>query len=113
TDVAVGGLEPAQGHVERRLLVVDRDTQRRDELAEQAPPRALARDRLLCEDLLLGLREQVRAVATSAAQVGAAELEPVRAQQLLRAAVVERRPLELEEQQLGLDRGRLLLHLLK
>ena len=51
---AVGRLQPAERDVERQLLVVELDPERRDQLAEQPAPGALARDRLLGEDLLLG-----------------------------------------------------------
>jgi hypothetical protein len=43
----------------------------------------------------------------------ASEVEPVGGQQLLCALVVERRPLELEEQQAGLELRAALLHLLQ
>ena len=64
-----------------------------------APRRCGPVTRLLGEHLLLGLGEQVRAVAARGAQVVAGEVEPVGGEQLLGALVVERRPLELEEQQ--------------
>ena len=68
--LAVGGLQPAQGHVERQLLLaVEVDADGRHLLAEQPAPGARAGDRLLGQDLLLGLGEQVRAVAAGAAQV--------------------------------------------
>src|SRR4029079_11566433 len=46
---------------------------------------------LLGEDLLLGLRQQVFAVAADVAQVVGAELPPLPREQLLRALVVHRR----------------------
>ena len=52
-------------------------------------------------------------VAPRAVQVMSTEPKPVIAQQLGGALVVESRPLELEEQQLGLVRGGLLLHVLQ
>ena len=90
---------------------VDRD--RRRLLLEQARPRARAGQRLLGEDPLLGLGEQVRAVAPRGAQVVAAEVQPVGGEQRLGALVVERRPLELEEDQRGLDLRAALLHALQ
>jgi hypothetical protein len=112
-DLAIGREQPAQSGVERKLLAVDVDLERRHELLEQAPPGGLAGQRLLGEDLLLGLGEQVGAVAPGRAQVVAREVEPLGRQQLLRAGVVECRPLELEEQELGLELGGPLLHLLQ
>ena len=55
----------------------------------------------------------MRAVAAGGAQVVAREVEPVGGQQLLGAVVLEPGPLELEEQQPGLDAGRALLELLQ
>ena len=49
-------------------------------------------------------------VAPDAAQVVAAEVETVVREQLVGPLVIERRPLELEEQQHRLDRRRALLH---
>ena len=95
---------------DRLLGVVERDGDRRRLLLEQARPRARAGQRLLGEDALLGLGEQVRAVAPRGAQVVAAEVEPVVGEQRLGALVVERRPLELEEDQRGLDLRAALLH---
>ena len=113
-DVAVGRHEVRQRAVERdrlgRRVEVDRDGG--DVLAEQAPPGRRARDRLLVEDLLLGLGEQVRAVAPGGAQEVPGGVEAVGAHELLGLGVVEGCPLELEEQQLGLDRRALLLHAL-
>ena len=89
------------------------DLDRRGQLLEQARPGARAGERLLGEDLLLGLAEQVLAVAAHVAQVVAAEVQPLAREQLLGALVCERGPLQLEEQQRGLDRGLLLLHALQ
>ena len=55
----------------------------------------------------------MRPVAAGAAQVVAAEVEAGGPEQLVGALVVERRPLELEEQQLGLDLGGALLDALE
>jgi len=52
----------------------------------------------------------MRPIAASAAQVMAAEVECRLGQELLGPLVTERGPLELEEQELGLDLGRPLLH---
>ena len=49
------------------------------------------------------------AVAANGPQVMAAEVEPVRGQDLVGPPLVDQIPLELEEQQLGLDRRALLL----
>ena len=113
-DVAVGGHEPREGGVERHRLVLvgQRDLERGDLLAEQPAPRAGAGDRLLGEDLLLGLGQQVRAVAARGAQEVARGVEAVGGHELLGAGVVDRGPLELEEDELRLDRRALLLHAL-
>ncbi len=55
----------------------------------------------------------MRAVAPSVAEVVAAELEFVGCQQLLGTLIVDRRPLELEEQELGLQLRGSLLHVLE
>src|SRR2546423_8345517 len=70
--VAVGILEAGKCHVERLLVAVKRHTQGGHELAEQSVPGALAGNRLLGQDLLLRLGEQVRPVAAGASQVMAA-----------------------------------------
>ncbi len=110
--LAVGGEEPRQRDLERDRLAAlrERDLDRRRLLLEQARPRAVGRERLLGEDPLLGLGEQVRPVAARGAQVVPAEVEPVLREQLLGAVVLERRPLELEEQQGRLDLRPALLH---
>jgi hypothetical protein len=99
----------ADVELDRLVLVGDLHLQRARLLGEQARPRVAAADRLLGDDLLLRLREQVRPVAADVAQVVAASLEAIRGEQLLGSLVVERGPLELEEQELGLDRRRLLV----
>jgi len=103
--------EPREHDVER--LLVGADAQRADLLGEQPAPRRAGADLLLGEDLLLRLGEQVRPVAALRAQVVAGEVQPVGGEQLLGLVVVERRPLEPEEEQLGLDRRAELLHLLE
>ena len=114
-DVAVGREQARERDLERHgvgvVLELDRD--RRRLLLEQPRPRRAAGERLLGEDLLLGLGEQVRAVAAGRAQVMAREVEPFGGDQLLGPLVLEPGPLELEEQQAGLDAGRALLELLE
>jgi hypothetical protein len=109
---AVGCVQLRERDLERdrRGALVEVDLERGDLLLEQAPPRVAGRQRLLGEDLLLRLGEQVRAVAAGRAQVVPAEVEVVMGEQLVGARVVDLGPLELEEQQLRLDRRRALLH---
>src|SRR5947209_9163628 len=73
----------------------------------------MRRNRLLGKDLLLRLGKQMRAVSARAAQMVAAEVETRSSQQLVRPRVVQRRPLELEEQQLCLELGPRLLDALQ
>src|SRR6202030_2211925 len=68
-------LKAAERDVECQLAVVELDPERGDELAEQAVPGTVGGDRPLGEDLLLGLREQVRPVAAHAAEIVAAEVQ--------------------------------------
>ena len=56
-------------------------------------------ERLLVEDPLLGLAEQVRSVAACDAQMVAGEVKSVTGEQLLRPHVVERGPFEFEKHQ--------------
>jgi hypothetical protein len=70
-------------------VVGQRDLQRRDLLAEQARPGRAAGDRLLGEDLLLGLGEQVGPVTARRAQKVARGVDPVGRQQLVGAVVFE------------------------
>ena len=109
---AVGMEQVRQRHVERdRLLGAGRlDPDRRGQLVEQARPRPPAGDPQLGRDRLLGLGQQVRAVAALHAQVVGGELEPLGGEQLLGAGVVHLHPLELEEEQFRLDRGGALAH---
>jgi hypothetical protein len=113
--VAVGRHELGEGAVERdRLLLAGQvDGDRRGLLAEEPRPGRAAGDRLLGEDLLLGLGEQVRAVAARGAQEVARGVQAVGGEQLVRAIVLERRPLELEEDELRLDLRALLLDALQ
>jgi hypothetical protein len=55
----------------------------------------------------------VRAIAARGLEVVACEVDAVGGQQRLGGRVVQRRPLEVEEQQRGLDRGALLLDALQ
>ena len=100
--LAVGGEEARERDLERDGLrrPGQLDLDRRGLLLEQPRPGAVGGERLLGEDPLLRLGEQVRPVAARGAQVVAAEVEAVVREQLLGALVVERGPLELEEQQL-------------
>ena len=62
------------------------DLDRGGELLEQARPGPCAGERLLGKDLLLGLTQQVLAVAARVAQVVAAEVEALAREQLLARA---------------------------
>jgi hypothetical protein len=114
-DLGVGGQEARERDVERDGLglVGQRDLERRDLLGEQPRPGARAGDGLLREDLLLGLGEQVRAVPACGAQEVARRVEALGGQELLGPLVVQRGPLELEEDQLRLQASALLLHALE
>ena len=57
--------------------------------------------------------KEVRPVAALHAQVMAAEVQPVAGEELLDALLVQRRPLQLEEQRPGRDRRGPLLHALE
>ncbi|SNQ51160.1 hypothetical protein FRACA_620009 [Frankia canadensis] len=108
-DLAVGGRQPAQRHVEG--LAVHRD--RRDLLGEEPPPSPRPGDRLLGEQLLLRLAEQVLPVAALHPQVVPGLVETVGGEQSLGRLVVQRGPFEAEEQQRGVDRGGALADLLQ
>ena len=101
-------LQPGERLVERGLRPVDLDAEVGDQLLEEAHPRAVAGDALLGVQPLLRLGEHVRAVAALGAQDVRVVRERRVGEQLLRAVVVDLDPLELEEQQLGLDRSPLL-----
>ena len=111
--LADGAHQPAQRHVEGHGVslggVREAHPDRGRELLEQARPGTRAGEVLLRQHLLLGLAQEVVAVAAGAAQVMAAEVQALAGQQLLGALVAELRPLQLEEQQRGLDRRLLLL----
>ena len=104
------------GDASRDERDVERDASRRaaTSIAEVSSSNSRAQalragDRLLVEDPLLRLGQQVRAVAARGAQVVAAEVEAVVREQLVDALVGERGPLELEEEQRRAERGRALL----
>src|SRR5947209_3588595 len=73
----------------------------------------MRRNCLLGKDLLLRLGKQMRTVSARAVQMMAAEVKTRSSQQLVRPRVVQRRPLELEEQQLCLELGARLLNTLQ
>ena len=91
---------------QRLLRAGQLDPDRGGELVEEPAPGSGAGHRELGGDPLLGGAEQVRAVAALEPQVVAAEVEPLGREQLLGPLVVDRNPLELEEEQLGVDRRR-------
>ena len=107
--LAVGRHQLRQALLEADRLAVEVDGDRRRELAEQARPRTAPGQRLVGEDPLLGLAEQVRPVAAGRLEVVAAERERVVGEQRVGPVVGQRRPLELDEEQLVGDRGRALL----
>ena len=92
--LAVGRHEARERGVERdrRVLAGQVDLDRRDLLAEQARPGRAAGDALLGEDLLLGLGEQVGAVAARGAQEVARGVQALGGHELVGALVVQRRP---------------------
>ena len=103
----LGVEEPGEGDVERHRVVVARelDPDRRGELVEEPAPGAAAGQRELRGDSLLGRAQQVGAVAPLHPQVMAAEVHAVGGEQLIGAGVVDRDPLEVEEDESRLDRG--------
>ena len=103
--------EVRQRDVERDRALGQLDLDGAGQLGEQPAPGRVAGLALLGEDALLGLGEQVRAIAADGAQVVARLLEAVGLQQLVGLGVVDLGPLEVEEQQVGLDRRPALLDL--
>ena len=97
--------------LEPSTLAVQRDLDGGVLLLEQALPGRDRRQVLLGRDPLLGLAEEVGPAEAGDPEVVADGVEPGVGQQRLRPLVVERGPLELEEQQLGADRGGPLLDL--
>jgi hypothetical protein len=138
--LAIGQRQAAQGHVQRhaaagtiarthaiaqartiaqaraggagalgRQLHLDR----RGQLLEQPRPRAVSRHGLLGQHLLLGLAQQVLAVAAHVMQMVAREIQSLALHQLLRALLGQRGPLQIKKKELRLDRRSLLLHALQ
>ena len=106
--VPVRGVELRHRLLEADLGPVQVDLDRPQELVVQAIPRAEARDGLLGEDLLLRLGEDVRPELPDGPQPVAPVLELVARDERVSLVVVERRELEPEEEELGVDRGALL-----
>jgi hypothetical protein len=100
------------GLVEREVLAVEVDAEVREELVEEAAPRARAGQVLLRRDPLLGLRELVRLVPPLRPEHVRVLGERRVDQQSLGDPVVEPAPLEIEEEELGLDLRVPLAHLL-
>ena len=113
--LAVRVLEARQALLERSRLVAvgERHLEGGGLLGEQPLERGAARDVGLREHALLGLGELVRAVAAQRAQVVRGEGELGGGEQLLGTLVRRRVPLQVEEQQLRLDRGAELARLLQ
>ena len=95
----VGLVELVQEFLALDLRTVELELRRAVHLVEVADPCAPARDRLLAEHALLGLRQQVRPGAPGDAQEMAVVLDPVVGQQRVGLFVFQGRPLQLEEQQ--------------
>ena len=112
--VAIGVLETRQALLERGRLVASgqRHLEGGGLLREQALEGRAAGHARLGEDALLGLRELVGEVAAEVAQVVGAERELGCREQLIGALVGNLVPLEVEEEQLGLDPGGELARLL-
>ena len=108
---AVRVREEREAVLEPSTLAVQRDLDGGVLLLEQALPGRDRRQVLLGRDPLLGLAEEVGPAEAGDPEVVADGVEPGVGQQRLRLLVVERGPLELEEQQLGADRGGPLLDL--
>ena len=106
--VPVRVVELRHRRLERELVAVERHPKRSDQLLVQARPRGDARDALLGDDALLGLREQVGPVLADRPQPVGPPLELGGGEQRLGVVVVELGQLEGEEQELGAER-RLLL----
>ena len=111
--VAVRALEHAQRlhELQRLLRVRDVDGDRRRLLGEQAREGRAPRDVGLGQHPLLRLGELVRAVPAQVGQVVAPAVELIGGEELGGRFVVDLVPLQLEEQELGLDRRRSLADL--
>ena len=92
---------------------IEGDAQIGEELVEESPPRPDPRDALLGRDLLLRLGQLVRPVPAFGAEDRGVALERGVGQQVLGDLVVELAPLEVEEQDVGLDLRIPLAHLLE
>ena len=101
----VGRAQPGQRLFEAEAAAVEIDRDRRRELAEQAAPRAAPRDRLLGHHELFGLGEEVGPVAPRCREVMTAEAQPLVGDELRGPIVGQRRPFELEEEDLRVDGG--------
>ena len=113
--LAVGVLQEREALLERGRLVAagERHLERGGLLGEEALERRAASDVRLGEHALLGLRELVRAVAAQRAQVVGGECELRGLEQLVGTLVRHEVPLEVEEEQLRLDRRAELARLLE
>ena len=107
--VAVGRHEQREAFLEAHRAGVEVDRDRRGELGEEPHPRAAGGERLVGEDDLLRLAQQVRPVPAGGLEVVAAERELLVGEELGGAVVVDRGPFELDEDELVVDRGGLLL----
>ena len=108
-DLTVGRVQPCERGFERGRGAVELDGDARHLFLEQPLPRAATGHCLLGEDDLFGLGEQVRPVAARGAQIVASDRQAIVGEQALDLLVGELGPLELEEQQLGVDDRRPLL----
>ncbi len=108
---AVGVLQQRQPLLERRRAIPaggrlgHGHLDRRGLLVEEPHPGGCAGHRRLGQHLLLGLAQQVVPVAAQGAQVVGAEVEGRVGEQRLSALVGHRRPLQVEEHQLGRQFG--------
>ena len=101
--VSVRRVQPSERGFESGRLAVEVDGDARHLLLEQALPCAAPAHRLLGEDDLFRLGQQVRPVAALRLEVMAGEREPLVRQQRFDLFVGELGPFEVEEQQLGTD----------
>ncbi len=104
--LAIGRLEARETFFEGDRLTVDVDLDRGRQLAEEPRPRALAGRGLVGEHALLGLGEQVLAVAPRRREVMPTELQPLVGEERRDVVVGQLRPLEIDEEQLVGDRRR-------
>ncbi len=107
-DVAIAGIELRHRFLERGLLAVELHAQRTQKLLVQAAPGTDAGDGLLGDDLLLGLRQEIRAELPQRAQPVAPALELRAREMRLGRSVVEVGDLQTEEEQLRVERCALL-----